>query len=245
MKTCAECGQLVQDTETYCPRCSSDRLIQDKTVRPPVRPGPRAPGQVPVRPPVQPPQGYRSAGGPPRPVQPGQRPGSGPVGVRPMGQTPGPARPVAPRQAPITNQMQNNDTDDFHMDSTENQGISDGFEMVDQEAVVEEKPKKGLFGKKKDKAEKPVKQTKKEKPAKQPKEPKQPKQLKPKKEKKSKNIPIEEFDDTGANKYASNIIGKDEKKGVPAIVVVLLVVVGIAIGLAAGYYLGGITATTL
>ena len=145
MKECRQCGQSVQDVETYCPRCGSGNLVQmqDINTRQPARPQPRPQQSFgnpqnqqnnQFRQPQQAPPGFRNPNAVNnRPPQPGQRPMNGQpnqMGQRPM---------QPPRNQPM--------------------GIDEGFEA--------EAPKKGLFGKgKKEKAPKEPKAPKAEKPKK-------------------------------------------------------------------------------
>lgn len=186
MKECRQCGQSVQDVETYCPRCGSGNLVQmqDINTRQPARPQPRPQQSFgnpqnqqnnQFRQPQQAPPGFRNPNAVNnRPPQPGQRPMNG---QPPMQGQPG-QRPMNNGQMQGFNQGNNqggqmpgygqrpmngqpNQMGQRPMQPPRNQpmGIDEGFEA--------EAPKKGLFGKgKKEKA---------------PKEPKAPKAEKPKK----------------------------------------------------------------
>lgn len=99
MKVCKQCGQAVQDVETFCPRCGSGSLVADNAQRTAQRPVPRpqqpmngaaAPNQA--RQPQPAPPGYRNPNAVRQPPQAGQAPG------RPM--QAGQQRPVQPQGQP-------------------------------------------------------------------------------------------------------------------------------------------------
>ena len=190
MKECRQCGQSVQDVETYCPRCGSGNLVQVQDASRQVsRPQPRPqqsfgnPQNQPnnqYRQPQQAPPGFRNpnaVNG--RPPQPGQRPMQGkpmnngqqrPMQGQPMnnGQMQGfnqgggqhGQMPGYGQQRPMSGQP--NQMGQRPMQPPRNQ-----MPGLDESFTEEEAPKKGLFGKgKKEKAPKKVKEPKAEKPKK-------------------------------------------------------------------------------
>lgn len=192
MKVCKNCGQSVQDIESFCPRCGSREFIsggqggQRPPQRAPYNPqndGGAQPSQA--RTPQMAPPGYRHPNArpntPPQGQQPnrnvqqrppqGQPPMGGPQGQQmrpPQGQPPmgGPqGQPMQgyPNQGPQGQPMNNG----YPNMGPQNQFNNDFMNPNDQNM---QPGKKGLFGKK---GNKPPKQPKAPKPPKQPKAPKQ------------------------------------------------------------------------
>lgn len=156
MKVCKQCGQAVQDVETYCPRCGSGQLIPDTAQRNqqrtqqrvnPEQMGAAAPSQS--RQPQQAPPGYRNPNSVPqqRPIQ--RPPQQGVMNQRPPQRVPQPGqtqqRPVQP---PYQQQRQSQQPQQMQMDDY-------GFGA--EQPVVKEKKRFGL-GKKSKEQQAPIQQ---------------------------------------------------------------------------------------
>lgn len=158
MKVCKQCGQSVQDVETYCPRCGSGQLIPDTAQRTQQRPqqpqqrarqdmgGMGAPSQA--RQPQQAPPGYRNPNSvnmnQQRPVQrpPQQRPPQRP----PQGQVPPQRQQNFQNQAPQQRPVQQVQQDDY------------GFGVQETPEVVQGKKKLGFGKKNKQQVQQPMQQ---------------------------------------------------------------------------------------
>lgn len=179
MKVCKNCGQSVQDIESFCPRCGSREFIsggqggQRPPQRAPYNPqndGGAQPSQA--RTPQMAPPGYRHPNARPNTPPQGQQPnrnmqqrppqGQAPMGG-PQGQQMRPPQGQPPMGGPQGQPMNNG----YPNMGPQNQFNNDFMNPNDQNM---QPGKKGLFGKK---GNKPPKQPKAPKPPKQPKAPKQ------------------------------------------------------------------------
>lgn len=131
MKVCRQCGQSVQDVETYCPRCGSNKLADENVQRQPNR-VPRAAAGRPVAP-----NGVQVNNGGPNQHRHIQQAPAGYRNPNAVIQNPNQGNPgYNNKAAGFNNQGFNDQDDDF----------DNGFGMVEEEQPVQN-TKKGLLGK--------------------------------------------------------------------------------------------------
>lgn len=153
MQVCKQCGQAVQDVETYCPRCGSSQLAPDNSQR----------RQKPAMNNHQKPTNIQPNGRVPQAAPPGYRNPNAPR-VKQMQRPPMPHRQVQENVLKNQTQVQAQGQGNMTSKSLESQDIQNTFDFNNEnqiesstnngDAVNKQKTRKGLFGKSNSKADK-------------------------------------------------------------------------------------------